>query len=86
MITVTFLNAAGEGMAETVQLSRGSSLGQLIEMKMPNYREGSYSIRLRRHENGVDNVYGKRSNPVTRGFTLQDGDRVTLSPVKPDMA
>ena len=73
MITILFVNNSGGGFADRIGLSEGTTIGQLFATQMPESRPEHYMIRA----NGA---------VVDSGYTIVDGDRVTFTPTKLDVA
>ena len=80
MITVTFVNAVGDGASRSIH--SGTTLEDFLRQEVPNYNPGSLAIRVKRG----GTTYGRDGNEIGEGFSLQNGDRIVLLPKKPDMA
>jgi hypothetical protein len=82
-MNVTFQNASADGLPEVVALRSGATLGDLLQTKTGNRAvpRGS-AVRIRRGERS----YGGQGNPVSPDTLLEDGDKVSLTPSKPDAA
>ena len=66
---VLLLNNDGAGFADYVDAEPGTTIQQFLEQKLPNYQPGDLLIRVNRQ-------------PVPQDYVLQDGDRVSATPVK----
>ena len=64
---VTFLNAAGEGFADTLNVAEGTTAAQLFVDQVGNACSKDYTIRV-------------NSQTVVAEAVLHDGDRVTVTP------
>jgi len=67
-ITVMFINNDGGGFADHVSVTLGMTITDFVSSKSDRSPD-ELTIRVNR-------------NPVSRGYVLQDGDRVTLTPTK----
>ena len=70
---VLFLNNAGSGFADYIEVSEGITVEGLFRQHFPNGYPEDYLIRVNRQ-------------PVARDHVVQDGDRVTVTPLKIDGA
>lgn len=66
---ILLLNNDGAGFADYVETQPGSTISQFLADKLPHYRPGDLLIRVNRQ-------------PVAGDYLLQDGDRVSATPVK----
>lgn len=66
---VLFINNLGGGYADYVDIAEGTTVDKFFGEKMPNCQPVDYLIRVNRQ-------------PVSREYVLQDGDRITCTPVK----
>ena len=66
---ILFIDNSGGGFADYVQVSEGIMVEQFFNDKMPGRKAENYLIRVNRQ-------------PVARNYVLQDGDRITITPVK----
>ena len=66
---ILFINNEGGGFADYVQVPEGTSVQEFFSQQLPNRKAEDYLIRVNRQ-------------PVSRDQILQDGDRVTMTPVK----
>ncbi len=69
MLKVLWINNAGAGWADHVDVSDGTTIKQFIAEKLPDTEPTDYLIRVNRM-------------PVAQDQVLQDGDRVTCTPMK----
>jgi sulfur carrier protein ThiS len=70
---VLFLNNDGGGFADYVEIDENTSVDQFFALKLPESKSEDYLIRVNRQ-------------PVSKETTLQDGDRISVTPVKIDGA
>jgi len=66
---VLYINNAGTGWADYVDISEGKSVEQFFYEKMPGRKPDDFLIRVNRQ-------------PVSRDCVLQENDRVTITPLK----
>jgi sulfur carrier protein ThiS len=66
---ILFVNNDGAGFADYVQVTEGTTVEQFFTIRMQSKESADYMIRVNRQ-------------PVPRDYVLQDGDRVTITPVK----
>ncbi|HBG60715.1 MAG: molybdopterin converting factor [Planctomycetes bacterium GWF2_41_51] len=66
---ILFINNAGTGYADHLEIGEGTTVEQFFKIKMPNQNEADYLIRVNRQ-------------PVSRDYIIQEGDRVTFTPQK----
>ena len=66
---VLYINNDGEGFADYVGVSEGTTVEQFFNEKMPGRKPTDCLIRVNRQ-------------PVARDYVLQEGDRVTVTPTK----
>jgi sulfur carrier protein ThiS len=64
-----YINNDGGGYADYVDVTRDMTVGQFFEQQMPGRKPDDYLIRVNRQ-------------PVPHDYTLQENDRVTLTPTK----
>ena len=69
MIKVLYVNNDGGGFADYVELAQGTSVEKFFSQQQPDRQACDYLIRVNRQ-------------PVPRDYILQDGDRITMTPVK----
>ena len=65
---VRFINGAGDGKAQDIEIEPGASLVQVL---------GAQNVSM---DNGVIRVNAKAVDPSKGDITLNDGDRVTVAP------
>lgn len=82
LINITFVDAAGESPSGDVQVPVGTTVCDFVRSKIRSYSPERHNVRLYRG----DSTYGKKKCPLDMNMTLQDGDRVQVSPGKPAMA
>ena len=66
---ILFINNFGGGFADYVEITPSTNVLKFFGQQLPGEEAGSYLIRVNRQ-------------PVPRDYVLQDGDRVTITPVK----
>jgi sulfur carrier protein ThiS len=66
---VLFINNDGGGFADHVEVREGTTVRQLFQQQVPSGKADSYLIRVNRQ-------------PVASEQVLQEGDRVSFTPVK----
>jgi len=66
---VLFINNDGGGFADYVDVAEGTTVEQFFGKQMPDRRPEDCLIRVNRQ-------------PVSHDHVLQEGDRVTITPVK----
>ena len=66
---ILWINNDGGGYANHIDVKEGTTVSELFEQKIPNAKASDYLIRVNRH-------------PTERDYVLQDGDRVSCTPVK----
>ena len=64
-----YINNAAEGFADRIEVDEGTTVGAFFEQKMPGVSPEDYLIRVNRQVVPEDQV-------------LQEGDRVTITPLK----
>ena len=69
MLRVLWINNAGGGFADYVDVEEGTSVAQFIGKRLPQACPADYLIRVNRM-------------PVASDQILSDGDRVTCTPLK----
>ena len=70
---VLYINNAGGGFADYVNVSEGTTVEKFFKNKMPNEQASDYLIRVNRQ-------------PVPKDYVLKEGDRITITPTKIDGA
>jgi sulfur carrier protein ThiS len=68
-MVILLINNDGAGFADHVQIADGTTVEQLFAQRMPHGKPSDYLIRVNRQ-------------PVPAGQTLQEGDRVSITPTK----
>ncbi len=66
---ITFINNRGAGFADHLEVEAGTTVESFFEEKMDGARPEDYLIRVNRQT-------------VPKDYALQDGDRVSCTPVK----
>ena len=66
---VLYINNDGGGFADHIDLADGTSVRTLFEQRVPGRSAGDFLIRVNRQSAAADQV-------------LQEGDRVSITPVK----
>lgn len=66
---ILFLNNSGGGFADYVDTAEGSNVEAFLTQHVHGYKTGNLLIRVNRQ-------------PVTKDYLLQDGDRVSATPLK----
>jgi len=66
---ILFINHLGGGFADHVEVPEGTSVQKLFADKVPNDKPSNYLIRVNRQ-------------PAAQDQVLQEGDRVSFTPVK----
>jgi|SRR5580704_14908521 hypothetical protein len=66
---VFFINNDGGGFADTIDVPERSTMGRLFQERVPHGKAADYLIRVNRQ-------------PVAAEHVLQEGDRVSVTPVK----
>jgi sulfur carrier protein ThiS len=70
---ILFVNNLGGGFADYVDVTDGTTVEQFFKDKMPNCNSADYLIRVNRQS-------------VPKNHFIQEGDRITITPVKIDGA
>ena len=66
---ILFLNNSGGGFADYVETAQGTNIETFLTQQVHDYKPGDLLIRVNRQ-------------PVARDYVLQDGDRVSATPMK----
>lgn len=66
---ILMINNDGGGFADHMDINEGTTIAQLFADKLPSRTTADYLIRVNRQ-------------PIPREYILQDGDRVTITPIK----
>ncbi len=69
MLKILWINNSGAGWADHVDVPEGATIKQFIAERLPDAEPADYLIRVNRM-------------PVAGDQVLQDGDRVTCTPLK----
>ena len=64
-----FINNEGGGFADTIEVEGGLTVQRLFEQRLPNRKPDDFLIRVNRL-------------PASSDQALQDGDRVSITPLK----
>ena len=64
-----YINNAGGGFANYMNVEEGMSIEKLFKQKMPHEESHDYLIRVNRQ-------------PVPKDYILKENDRVTITPTK----
>lgn len=68
-MTVFLINNFGGGFADHIEIEPETSIAQLFEDRLPDCKASDYLIRVNRQ-------------PVPSAQTLQEGDRISITPIK----
>jgi len=66
---ILLINNDGAGFADYVQIADNTTVEQFFAIKMNGCNSSDYLIRVNRQ-------------PVAKDYILQEGDRITITPVK----
>jgi sulfur carrier protein ThiS len=66
---ILFINNEGGGFADYLQVAEGTTVDKFFIQKLPGRESSDFLIRVNRQ-------------PVPKDYGLQDGDRVTMTPLK----
>jgi hypothetical protein len=66
---IMFINNAGGGFADTIEVEEGLTVSSLFDRRMGGCEPDDYLIRVNRQHSTADQL-------------LQEGDRVSFTPVK----
>jgi len=69
MAKVLYINNDGGGFADHVEIAQGTTVERFFDEKLPDRKAEDFLIRVNRM-------------PAARDQVLQDGDRITMTPVK----
>ena len=64
-----YINNDGGGFADYIQVAEGTTVEELFAQRIPSGRAHDYLIRVNRQ-------------PVAPDYMLQEGDRISCTPVK----
>ena len=70
---VLYINNFGGGFADYVEINPNTTIEKFFQQKLSAEKTEDYLIRVNRQ-------------PVSRDYTLQEGDRITITPTKIDGA
>ena len=68
-MVILYINNDGGGFADHIEIAEGTSVTALFEQRISSGKPNDYLIRVNRQ-------------PVASDYVLQDGDRVSFTPVK----
>lgn len=68
-MVVLFINNDGGGFADYVDIAEDTTVAQFFAQRLPDSQAPDYLIRVNRQ-------------PVSADQVLQDGDRISISPIK----
>ncbi len=66
---ILYVNNNGGGYADYIEVESGTTVAKFFDQKMPGCSPRDYLIRVNRQ-------------PVPQDHVLQEGDRLTITPVK----
>jgi hypothetical protein len=66
---ILYINNDGAGFADHIEVEAGTTVSQLFGQRVPAGKASDYLIRVNRQPTGADQV-------------LQEGDRISFTPVK----
>lgn len=66
---ILFIDNDGSGFADYIDIAENTTVEQFFKIKMSGREASDYMIRVTRQ-------------PVAKDYVLQDGDRVTITPLK----
>ena len=66
---ILYVNNDGGGFADYIEVAPGTTVDRFFAERLPGRPPADYLIRVNRQ-------------PVAAGHLLQDGDRITITPVK----
>ena len=66
---IMYINNAGGGFANYMEIEENTSIEKLFKQKMPHEQSQDYLIRVNRQ-------------PVPKDYVLKENDRVTITPTK----
>jgi hypothetical protein len=66
---ILFINNDGGGFADHIEVPEGTTVDQLFKERLPGRKSDDFLIRVNRQ-------------PVAADHVLQDGERVSMTPVK----
>ena len=74
MITITLITNEGSGLPSLIPIVEGTTLDKFLEVSFQGDSD-EFTIRVRANGTSVE---------AHRDYVLQDGDRVSLAPIKVD--
>ena len=66
---ILFINNDGGGFADTIEIDAGLTVRSFFARQIPHGKPDQYLIRVNRQ-------------PTTSDYVLQEGDRISITPVK----
>lgn len=66
---ILFINNDGGGFADHIEVANGTTVQQLFDQRVPSAKSSNYLIRVNRQA-------------VPREQVLQEGDRISITPIK----
>jgi hypothetical protein len=66
---ILYINANGAGFADYIHIADGTTVAALFEQRLPHAKASDYLIRVNRQ-------------PTSRDAVLEEGDRVSITPLK----
>jgi sulfur carrier protein ThiS len=66
---ILYINNDGAGYADYIDIAENTTVEQFFKIKMSGCEASDYLIRVNRQ-------------PVAKDYILQEGDRITITPVK----
>ena len=66
---ILYINANGSGFADHIDIAEGTTVAKLFEQRLPHGKPSDYLIRVNRL-------------PTSSDAVLEEGDRVSVTPVK----
>ena len=66
---ILYINANGSGFADHIEITEGTTVAKLFQERLPHGKPSDYLIRVNRM-------------PTSSDAVLQEGDRVSVTPVK----
>jgi hypothetical protein len=69
IVKILYINANGAGFADHIDIAEGTTVAALFEERLPAGKSSDYLIRVNRQ-------------PTSSDAVLEEGDRVSITPVK----
>jgi hypothetical protein len=66
---ILYINANGAGFADYIDIAAGTTVAALFDERLPHAKASDYLIRVNRQ-------------PTSRDAVLEEGDRVSITPLK----